>query len=289
MKITDLPQMVAAFHSLVGLAAVTTSLASFLGTSEPAHLDAVHKISMYLGTFVGAVTLTGSATAFGKLHGLIRSAPLALKGKNNINLGLATGNLMGGLLFLATSNPAVGTSCLLASTALAGTMGAHMTASIGAADIAVVITLLNAYSGVALTCEGFLLNNDLLTAVGALIASSGSILSYIMCHAMNRNLVNVILGGYANPSKKVPTTSADGPVLEHREVDAVTVTDALVTAKTVTIVPGYGLAVASAQYAIADMAKTLREKGQVDVKFAIHPVAGRMPGQLNVLLAGAYL
>jgi NAD/NADP transhydrogenase beta subunit len=152
-----------------------------------------------------------------------------------------------------------------------------------------VITLLNAYSGVALTCEGFLLNNDLLTAVGALIASSGSILSYIMCHAMNRNLVNVILGGYANPSKKVPTTSADGPVLEHREVDAVTVTDALVTAKTVTIVPGYGLAVASAQYAIADMAKTLREKGQVDVKFAIHPVAGRMPGQLNVLLAGAYL
>jgi H+-translocating NAD(P) transhydrogenase len=286
MNITDLPQMVAAFHSLVGLAAVTTSLASFLGSSDPSQLDLVHKMSMYLGTFVGAVTLTGSATAFGKLHGLIPSAPLALGAKNKVNMGLASGNLIGGLLFLATSNPTIGASCLLASTALAGTMGAHMTASIGAADIAVVITLLNAYSGVALTCEGFLLNNDLLTVVGALIASSGSILSYIMCHAMNRNLVNVILGGYTNSNKKVAASEDESQVLEHREVDSSSVVDALVSSKKVTVVPGYGLAVAGAQYALADMVKILREKGQIDVRFAIHPVAGRMPGQLNVLLAG---
>jgi NAD(P) transhydrogenase len=286
MKITDLPQMVAAFHSLVGLAAVTTSIASFLACPDPAHMDLVHKISTYLGTFVGAVTLTGSATAFGKLHGLIPSAPLNLESKNKLNVGLATGNALGGLAFMATGNPALGLSCLLGSTALAGVMGAHMTASIGAADIAVVITLLNAYSGVALTCEGFLLNNDLLTVVGALIASSGSILSYIMCHAMNRNLANVILGGYAMASKKVAKDAGAMEVREHSEVDASAVTDALVSARKVTIVPGYGLAVANAQYAIADMVKTLREKGNVDVQFAVHPVAGRMPGQLNVLLAG---
>lgn len=285
MKITELPQMVAAFHSLVGLAAVTTSAASFLATADPSHLDLVHKISLYLGTFVGAVTLTGSATAFGKLHGIMKSAPLDLPSKNTINAGLAAGNAVAGLAFLASGNPTLGVACIAGSTAMAGVMGAHMTASIGGADMPVVITLLNSYSGIALVCEGFLLNNDLLTVVGALIASSGGILSYIMCQAMNRSLSNVILGGYGTSTKKKDV--GDGPVLEHQEVDVPTVADALTMAKRITIVPGYGLAVANAQYAIADMVKTLREKGNIDVQFAIHPVAGRMPGQLNVLLAEA--
>lgn len=285
MKITELPQMVAAFHSLVGLAAVTTSAASFLATADPSNLDMVHKISMYLGTFVGAVTLTGSATAFGKLHGIMKSAPLDLTNKNNINAALFAGNVAAGVAFLASGNPTLGITCIAGSTAMAGVMGAHMTASIGGADMPVVITLLNSYSGVALVCEGFLLNNDLLTIVGALIASSGGILSYIMCKAMNRSLANVILGGYGTTTKKL--SADDGPALEHVEVDVPTVSDALVMAKKVMIVPGYGLAVANAQYAIADMVKTLREKGDIDVSFAIHPVAGRMPGQLNVLLAEA--
>ncbi len=202
MKITELPQMVAAFHSLVGLAAVTTSAASFLATADPANLDLVHKIAMYLGTFVGAVTLTGSATAFGKLHGLLKSAPLDLPNKNAINIALAAGNGIAGIAFLASGNPAVGVACLAGSTAMAGAMGAHMTASIGGADMPVVITLLNSYSGYALVAEGFLLNNDLLTVVGALIGSSGAILSYIMCKAMNRSLANVILGGYSTSTKK---------------------------------------------------------------------------------------
>ena len=285
MKITELPQMVAAFHSLVGLAAVTTSAASFLATADPSHLDLVHKMATYLATFVGAVTLTGSATAFGKLHGLLKSAPMDLPSKNQINAGLALGNAAAGVLFLASGNPGIGIACLAGSTAMAGVMGAHMTASIGGADMPVVITLLNSYSGVALVCEGFLLNNDLLTCVGALIASSGGILSYIMCKSMNRSLTNVILGGYGTTTKK--KIEGDAPVLEHVEVDSTTVADALTMAKKVTIVPGYGLAVANAQYAIADMVKTLREKGDIDVSFAIHPVAGRMPGQLNVLLAEA--
>lgn len=286
MKITELPQMVAAFHSLVGLAAVTTSAASFLATADPSHLDLVHKTSMYLGTFIGAVTLTGSATAFGKLHGLMKSAPMDLPSKNTINASLAAGNAIAGVAFLASGNPALGVACLAGSTAMAGVMGAHMTASIGGADMPVVITLLNSYSGIALVCEGFLLNNDLLTVVGALIASSGGILSYIMCKSMNRSLANVILGGYGTTTKKSIGTD-DGPKLEHVEVDVPTVVDALVMAKKVRIVPGYGLAVANAQYAIADMVKTLRDKGNIDVDFAIHPVAGRMPGQLNVLLAEA--
>lgn len=286
MKITELPQMVAAFHSLVGLAAVTTSAASFLATADPSHFDLVHKTSMYLGTFIGAVTLTGSATAFGKLHGIMKSAPMDLPSKNTINATLAAGNALAGIAFLASGNPALGVACLAGSTAMAGVMGAHMTASIGGADMPVVITLLNSYSGVALVCEGFLLDNDLLTVVGALISSSGAILSYIMCKSMNRSLANVILGGYGTKTKKVDG-AASAEVPEHVEVDVPTVVDALTSAKRVMIVPGYGLAVANAQYAIADMAKSLREKGNIDVQFAIHPVAGRMPGQLNVLLAEA--
>jgi H+-translocating NAD(P) transhydrogenase len=279
MKITELPQAVAAFHTLVGLAAVTTSAASFLATADPAHLDLTHKIAAYLGTFIGAVTLTGSGVAFGKLHGLLPGKALNLPSKNRLNVGLMAGNTLGGLVFLASGSPAIGAGCLAACTAMAGTLGAHVCMSIGASDVAVAICLLNAYSGFALVAEGFLLNNDLLTIVGALIGSSGSILSYHMCHSMNRSLANVILGGVDNVAKpKSSKVDVDADELVHVEVDTSHVADALTSARKVTIVPGYGLAVASAQYAVADMVKTLREKGNVDVRFAIHPV-GTLPAQ----------
>eukprot|EP00884_Botryococcus_braunii_P006438 jgi/Botrbrau1/15796/Bobra.4_1s0147.1 len=279
MAITELPQMVAAFHSLVGLAAVTTSIASYMAHPEAA--DGVHLVSTFLGTFIGAVTLTGSGVAFGKLHGIMPSKPLNLPGKNAINGALLAGNLAAGAAFMATGDPATGVAMLAATTTLGGAMGAHMTASIGGADMPVVITLLNSYSGYALCAEGFLLNNDLLTAVGALIGSSGAILSYIMCKAMNRSLANVILGGYA--AAKGKAAAVEGTAVE---IDVNGTVEALVNARDIIIVPGYGLAVAGAQYDIADLVKTLIGHG-IKVRFGIHPVAGRMPGQLNVLLAEA--
>ncbi|KXZ41540.1 hypothetical protein GPECTOR_405g242 [Gonium pectorale] len=289
MKITELPQMVAAFHSLVGLAAATTSIANVMA-ADPAHgLDMTHKVTAYLGDFIGAITLTGSAVAFGKLHGLLKSDPLSLPFKNQINLALLAANLACGAAFLAADpstadGAATGVAALAAVGLLAGVKGAHMTASIGGADMPVVITLLNSYSGYALCAEGFMLNNDLLTAVGALIGSSGAILSYIMCTAMNRSLPNVILGGYETQGAKKAEKSTE--VLVHQEIDVNGTAEALTAASKVLIVPGYGMAVANAQYPVAELAKNLTDKG-IQVKFGIHPVAGRMPGQLNVLLAEA--
>jgi NAD(P) transhydrogenase len=286
MKITELPQMVAAFHSLVGFAAAATSVASFMHLADPAGaldhgtLDSVHKTAIYLGTLIGAVTLTGSATAFGKLHGSISSAAMSLPGKNFINIGLMGVNLGAGAMLLSSADPATGLACLGATAISSSILGAHMTASIGGADMPVVITLLNSYSGYALCAEGFMLNNDLLTTVGALIGSSGAILSYIMCKAMNRSLANVILGGIAESGTARAVTG------EHTETNVSEVVEAMTGAARMIIVPGYGLAVAGAQYTVADMVRVLKEKG-VDVKFGIHPVAGRMPGQLNVLLAEA--
>ncbi|GLC33858.1 hypothetical protein PLESTB_000811600 [Pleodorina starrii] len=284
MKITELPQMVAAFHSLVGLAAAATSIANIMA-GDPAHgLDMTHKVTAYLGDFIGAITMTGSAVAFAKLHGLMKSEPMNLPNKNQINLGLLAANLLSGAVFLASDGSStVGVSALVLSGILAGVKGAHMTASIGGADMPVVITLLNSYSGYALCAEGFMLNNDLLTTVGALIGSSGAILSYIMCTAMNRSLPNVILGGYEMVAK---TSDKKAEVGTHQEIDVGGVAEALTSASKVIIVPGYGMAVANAQYPVAELAKSLTEKG-IQVKFGIHPVAGRMPGQLNVLLAEA--
>ncbi|GLI60330.1 hypothetical protein VaNZ11_002448 [Volvox africanus] len=283
MKITELPQMVAAFHSLVGLAAAATSIANIMA-GDPAHLDMMHKVTAYLGDFIGAITMTGSAVAFGKLHGIMKSEPLNLPNKNQINLALLAANLVSGAVFLASDGSStVGVSALVAAGILAGAKGAHMTASIGGADMPVVITLLNSYSGYALCAEGFMLNNDLLTAVGALIGSSGAILSYIMCTAMNRSLPNVILGGYDTVAK---TSDKKAVVGQHQEIDVGGAAEALTSASKVIIVPGYGMAVANAQYPVAELAKHLTDKG-IQVKFGIHPVAGRMPGQLNVLLAEA--
>ncbi|XP_002166595.1 NAD(P) transhydrogenase, mitochondrial isoform X1 [Hydra vulgaris] len=287
INVTDLPQLVALFHSFVGLAAVLTSVGSYL--IDPSHFTVdpsgnVHKASIYAGTFIGGVTFTGSLTAFGKLQGLLASAPLNLPGKNFYNIAMGTASVGALGVFMNTNDPSLGIPMLGAASALSATMGVHMTASIGGADMPVVITVLNSYSGWALCAEGFMLNNDLLTIVGALVGFSGGILSYIMCKAMNRSLTNVLFGGYGT------LTSGTGEKMKitgtHTEINVNSTVELIANAKNIIIVPGYGLAVAKAQYAIAEMVKILREKG-INVRFGIHPVAGRMPGQLNVLLAEA--
>eukprot|EP01099_Mayorella_cantabrigiensis_P000892 TRINITY_DN137_c0_g1_i2.p1 TRINITY_DN137_c0_g1~~TRINITY_DN137_c0_g1_i2.p1 ORF type:complete len:371 (+),score=98.32 TRINITY_DN137_c0_g1_i2:633-1745(+) len=263
------------------MAAVLTCVAQYI--SHPV-LDPVHSVAIFFGTGIGAVTFTGSLVAFAKLQGLVNSSPWKLPNKDTINKGMALATLASFVGFMATGNPATGLGLLLGTTALAGSLGVTLTAAIGGADMPVVITLLNSYSGWALCAEGFMLNNPLLTIVGALIGSSGAILSYIMCVAMNRSLPNVIFGGYGTSS------TGGGEAMKitgtHTEIDVDGAADACINAKSIIIVPGYGLAVAKAQYAVADMVKTLTQHG-IKVRFGIHPVAGRMPGQLNVLLAEA--
>ena len=284
---TTLPQTVAAFHSLVGAAATATCVAQFYHeyAVDPAHLDGVHRAAIYFGTFIGSVTLTGSIIAFGKLHGLngklFDSAALELPGKHVINSAMAAACLAGLGTFLTNPDFDTGVQMLALATVVPGLLGVHMAASVGGADMPVVITLLNSYSGWALCAEGFMLNNDLLTVVGSLIGCSGAILSYIMCVAMNRSLPNVILGGL---------TGGGGEALKytgtHTETSVDQVGDWMCEADHITIVPGYGLAVAQGQFAVADFCKDLTAKGTT-IEFGIHDVAGRMPGQLNVLLADA--
>jgi NAD(P) transhydrogenase len=280
VAITELPQLVAAFHSFVGLAAVLESIAAYI--NDYSHLDMGHMVSIYLGTFIGGVTFTGSLIAFAKLQGLMASKPWNLPSKNMINIAMAGASLAGFGLFLTNPSMSIGIGCLTAATVLSSALGIHLTASIGGADMPVVITVLNSYSGWALCAEGFMLNNPLLTIVGALVGFSGGILSYIMCKAMNRSLISVIFGGYG----MVANTGAKTERGKHTEFTVEQVVDQLTSAKSIIIVPGYGLAVARAQYPIAEIVKMLTAKG-ISVKFAIHPVAGRMPGQLNVLLAEA--
>ncbi|KAI7238593.1 hypothetical protein KC330_g2500 [Hortaea werneckii] len=279
---TELPQMVAALHSVVGLAAVLTSIGSIMAAVQ--HLDMLHMVTGYLGVLVGGVTFTGSIVAFMKLAGKMSSRPTVLPGRHLINVGLLTGNVatMGAFIAGAPGAPAVAATCLAANTALSFAKGFTTTAAIGGADMPVVITVLNAYSGFALVAEGFMLNSPILTTVGSLIGVSGSILSYIMCVAMNRSLTNVLFGGISAPAAN-PDRKIEG------EITQTTVEETAVSlreAQKVVIVVGYGMAVAKAQYPIAEMVSFLRSQG-VEVKFAIHPVAGRMPGQCNVLLAEA--
>ncbi|KAB5574612.1 hypothetical protein PHYPO_G00211010 [Pangasianodon hypophthalmus] len=287
IEISDLPQLVAGFHSLVGLAAVLTCVAEFM--IEHPHLDthpaaSVLKCVAYLGTYIGGVTFTGSLVAYGKLQGLLDSAPLLLPGRHLLNACLMAASAGGLVPFMLSDSYMTGMSCLLAVSALSGVMGVTLTAAIGGADMPVVITVLNSYSGWALCAEGFLLDNNLMTIVGALIGSSGAILSYIMCVAMNRSLPNVILGGYGT------TSTAGGKPMEivgtHTEVNLDQAVEMIREANSIIITPGWGLCAAKAQYPIADMVKMLTEQGKT-VRFGIHPVAGRMPGQLNVLLAEA--
>ncbi|KAM8876951.1 NAD(P) transhydrogenase, mitochondrial isoform 2-T3 [Synchiropus picturatus] len=287
IEISDLPQLVAAFHSLVGLAAVFTCVAEFM--IEYPHLDthpaaSVLKTVAYLGTYIGGVTFSGSLVAYGKLQGILNSAPLLLPGRHVLNASLMAASLGGMVPFMLSTSYGTGMGCLLGVSGLSTVMGVTLTAAIGGADMPVVITVLNSYSGWALCAEGFLLDNNLMTIVGALIGSSGAILSYIMCVAMNRSLPNVILGGYGT------TSTAGGKPMEivgtHTEVNVDQTIDIIKEANNIIITPGWGLCAAKAQYPIADMVKMLKEQGKT-VRFGIHPVAGRMPGQLNVLLAEA--
>ncbi|XP_060924448.1 NAD(P) transhydrogenase, mitochondrial-like [Limanda limanda] len=287
IEISDLPQLVAAFHSLVGLAAVLTCVAEYM--IEFPHLDThpaagMVKTVAYLGTYIGGVTFSGSLVAYGKLQGMLSSAPLMLPGRHMLNAGLMAASIGGIVPFMLSTSYGTGMGCLMGVSGLSTVMGVTLTAAIGGADMPVVITVLNSYSGWALCAEGFLLENNLMTIVGALIGSSGAILSYIMCVAMNRSLPNVILGGFGTSS------TAGGKPMEivgtHTEVNVDQTIDIIREANSIIITPGWGLCAAKAQYPIADMVKMLKEQGK-SVRFGIHPVAGRMPGQLNVLLAEA--
>lgn len=278
---TDLPQTVAALHSVVGLAAVLTSIGSVMG--DLSHVTTLHLVTAYMGVLIGGITFTGSIVAFMKLAGRMSSRPVKIPAQNLVNSTMLATNVatMGAFVTLAPGSPMIAAAALGANTILSFAKGYTTTAAIGGADMPVVITVLNAYSGFALVAEGFMLQNPLLTSVGALIGVSGSILSYIMCVAMNRSLTNVLFGGISAPKEmeyKVEGTITRTSVDETAE--------ALTNAESVIIVVGYGMAVAKAQYALSEIVNMLRAKG-ITVRFAIHPVAGRMPGQCNVLLAEA--
>jgi len=277
VEMTQMPEMIAILHSFVGLAAVLVGFNSFL-TEEP---DALHLVEVFLGVLIGAVTFTGSIVAFLKLSARIKSAPLMLPGRNWLNLGALVASA--GLLAWFLADHSLLPLALMTVVALA--LGWHLVASIGGGDMPVVVSMLNSYSGWAAAAAGFMLSNDLLIVVGALVGSSGAILSFIMCKAMNRSFVSVILGGFGAEGGKV-VAAGDQDYGEHREVSAVEVADMLRDASRVVIAPGYGMAVAKAQYPVADLVAKLRGQG-VDVKFAVHPVAGRLPGHMNVLLAEA--
>ncbi|KAI5921345.1 NAD(P) transhydrogenase beta subunit [Camillea tinctor] len=278
---TDLPQTVAALHSVVGLAAVLTSIGSVLG--DLSHATTIHLVTAYFGVLIGGITFTGSIVAFMKLAGKMSSRPLMLPGRHLLNSGMLATNAatMGAFITMAPGSPMIAAAALGANTILSFAKGFTTTAAIGGADMPVVITVLNAYSGFALVAEGLMLDNPLLTSVGALIGVSGSILSYIMCVAMNRSLTNVLFGGISAPA--ATEYKIEGSVTQTNVEDTA---DALVNAESVIIVVGYGMAVAKAQYALSEITNMLRARG-IKVRFAIHPVAGRMPGQCNVLLAEA--
>ena len=276
VEMTQMPELIAILHSFVGLAAVLVGYNSFL--TEPA--DPAHLVEVFLGVLIGAVTFTGSIVAYLKLSTRLRSAPLLLPGRNVLNLAMVLAS--GGLLvwFLRTQ----GVLPLLLMTVVALALGWHLVASIGGGDMPVVVSMLNSYSGWAAAAAGFMLGNDLLIVTGALVGSSGAILSYLMCTAMNRSFVSVILGGFGTEGGTV--VAGDGAQGEHHEITAAAVAELLLEARSVVITPGYGMAVARAQYPVADLVEKLRARG-VDVRFGVHPVAGRLPGHMNVLLAEA--
>ena len=279
VAMTGMPELIALFHSFVGLTAVLVGWNGALHVKEMSEvLAAVHSAEVFIGVFIGAITFTGSIVAYLKLSAKMSSKPLILPGRNYINLAALAGFV--GLTVAYVITPELG--LLIAVTVLALALGWHLVASIGGGDMPVVVSMLNSYSGWAAAATGFLLSNNLLIVTGALVGSSGAYLSYIMCKAMNRSFVSVIFGGYgieAAPQGEEETG-------EHTEIDAASVAELLSSAKTVVITPGYGMAVAQAQYPVAELTKRLREKG-VEVRFGIHPVAGRLPGHMNVLLAEA--
>ncbi|MEW8451688.1 MAG: Re/Si-specific NAD(P)(+) transhydrogenase subunit beta [Candidatus Thiodiazotropha sp.] len=285
VQMTQMPELVAMLHSFVGLAAVLVGYASYLdpGTHLQGVERVIHEVEIYLGILIGAVTFTGSVAAFGKLSGRISSKPLLLPGRHWINLGLGLACVWLGYLFVGAEGES-GQLPLIIMTLISLLFGVLMVMAIGGADMPVVISMLNSYSGWAAAATGFMLQNDLLIVTGALVGSSGAILSYIMCRAMNRKFLAVIAGGFGTTAG-----SGSGVVDDGREavpISAQDTADLLSSAGSVIIVPGYGMAVAQAQHSINEITKKLRDNG-VEVRFAIHPVAGRMPGHMNVLLAEA--
>ena len=284
VQMTQMPELVAILHSFVGLAAVLVGFASYM--DPEAHFEGVdktiHEVEIYLGVLIGAVTFTGSVIAFGKLSARITSKPVALPARHWMNLGLGLLCIWLGVLFVGAEDHS-GLTPLIIMTLIAFAFGVHMVMAIGGADMPVVISMLNSYSGWAAAATGFMLSNDLLIVTGALVGSSGAILSYIMCRAMNRKFLAVIAGGFGTAGG---TAAAGGEQGEVIAVSSDETAELLKDAKSVVIVPGYGMAVAQAQHVINDITKRLRDKG-VEVRFAIHPVAGRMPGHMNVLLAEA--
>ncbi|NGZ07611.1 MAG: Re/Si-specific NAD(P)(+) transhydrogenase subunit beta [Magnetococcales bacterium] len=288
VKMTQMPELVALMHSLVGLAAVLVGFANYIDPT--AHLTGaektIHEVEIYIGILIGAVTFSGSVVAFGKLSGKISGKPVTLPGRHQFNFGLLIVTVMLGKVFLNASGVASGMTPLLIMTLIALVFGVHMVMAIGGADMPVVVSMLNSYSGWAAAATGFMLSNDLLIVVGALVGSSGAILSYIMCRAMNRKFVSVIAGGFGTEGGTPSAAAGAAPAGEVVPVSALETAEMLREAKNVVIVPGYGMAVAQAQHTVFEITQLLRSKG-VNVRFAIHPVAGRMPGHMNVLLAEA--
>jgi NAD(P) transhydrogenase subunit beta len=286
VQMTAMPQLVAILHSFVGAAAVLVGFAITM-QSDAAYSGTeavIHRAETYVGIFVGAVTFTGSVVAFGKLQGVIRSRPLLLPGRHLLNIVAVLVCVVLGVQFVGADGPAP-LWPLYVQTMLASLVGIHLVMAIGGADMPVVVSMLNSYSGWAAAAAGFMLSNDLLIITGALVGSSGAILSYIMCAAMNRSFLSVILGGFGAEEGAAPAAGA-APAGEVKSITAPETAQLLLQAKRVIIVPGYGMAVAQAQYPLAEATAMLRKRG-ADVRFAIHPVAGRLPGHMNVLLAEA--
>jgi len=290
VQMTQMPELVALMHSLVGLAACLVGFASYIDTSVQftGAEKAIHEMEIYIGILIGAVTFSGSIVAFGKLSGKIGGKPLLLPGRHWLNLLGLLIVIWFGRVFLQAHDIQAGMLPLLVMTVIALLFGIHMVMAIGGADMPVVVSMLNSYSGWAAAATGFMLSNDLLIVVGALVGSSGAILSYIMCRAMNRNFISVIAGGFGTGGGAPAAAggAAEQPAGEVVSVSAAETAEMLREAKNVIIVPGYGMAVAQAQHTVYEITKLLREKG-VNVRFGIHPVAGRMPGHMNVLLAEA--
>jgi NAD(P) transhydrogenase subunit beta len=287
VQMTQMPELVAILHSLVGLAAVLVGFANFMDPNvQFTGVDLViHDIETYIGILIGAVTFSGSVIAFGKLSGKISGKPLILPARHWFNLALVVALVWFGAAFVEGSAAGEGMNPLIVMTGIALVLGIHMVMAIGGADMPVVVSMLNSYSGWAASATGFMLSNDLLIVTGALVGSSGAILSYIMCRAMNRKFLAVIAGGFGTSSGTSAGGEEQGEVMP---IDASEVAAMLSDAKEVMIVPGYGMAVAQAQHIVYEITRVLRDKG-VNVRFGIHPVAGRMPGHMNVLLAEAHV
>jgi len=288
VQMTQMPELVAIMHSLVGLAACLVGFASYVDTSiaYTGAEKAIHEIEIYLGIAIGAVTFSGSVIAFGKLSGKIGGKPMLLPARHWINLVGLLVVIWFGVKFVQAPDIQSGMTPLIIMTVIALLFGVHMVMAIGGADMPVVVSMLNSYSGWAAAATGFMLSNDLLIVTGALVGSSGAILSYIMCRAMNRNFISVIAGGFGTGGGAAPAGADGQPAGEVSPISAVETAELLRNSKEVVIVPGYGMAVAQAQHIVYEITTLLREMG-VNVRFGIHPVAGRMPGHMNVLLAEA--